>query len=121
MVRPIDFLRSSSDNTGPIASSNVSVDELLVMVVQKSSQVSGRLERNERALISSLKFKPCKVSLVNTRLKVLIWEVVSSASLIFMLNNCQIKMSFDELNFFLYIDCNFSHRANVVVSLAMLK
>ena len=47
-------------------------------VVQKTSQLVRRLERSASALISSSKVKPFKESSVNTRLKVLIWEVVGS-------------------------------------------
>ena len=44
-----------------------------------------------------------------------------SVFLLFILNSCQIRMSFDEQEFFSYTDCNFSHSVNAIVPLSILK
>ena len=55
-ARPIDFLRNSSDNIAPTALSNVSLVELWVIVILKTSQLVERLERSASAWISSSKY-----------------------------------------------------------------
>ena len=100
MVSPIDLCQISFDSIVPIASSNVNFRELFVNVVEKTSQLRSRLERTARALISSSKYSPYEENLANTRLKVLMWEVVGSDSFNIILNNCRINMSLDEDDFF---------------------
>ena len=101
MVSPIDFHAMSSVRTWPIVSSKFSFKHVLAKVVQNISQLAGKLESSARAFTSSSKFNPWEDSSANTRLKVLIWEVVGMDSFIFILNNCRIHMSSDEDYFFL--------------------
>ena len=77
MQSPIDLHRMSFNYIVLITSSSVNFDEILMKVVQKTSQLAGRLERSVRALISSSKFNPCEESSINTRMKVLTWEVAT--------------------------------------------
>ena len=55
MVSPINFIQSSLDNTTPIASSSVNFVELLVTVVQKTSQLGGSLDKKDSAFTFSYK------------------------------------------------------------------
>ena len=96
MVSPIDFHQMSFVRTWHIVSSRFSFGQLLAKVLQNTSQLDGRLESGVRAFTSSSKLIPCEESSDNTLLKVLMWEVTGSISLIFILNNFQISMSFDE-------------------------
>ena len=84
MVSPIDRGQISFDKIVLIGSSSLNLGELFVNVVQKISQLGGKLERSARALISSSKFNPWEESLANTRLKVLIWEFACYDSFIFI-------------------------------------
>ena len=89
--------------------------------MQNTSQLAGKLDRRARAFTSSSKLIPCEESSDNTQLKVFMWEVAVSVYLIFMLNNCLIKINYEDEDFFSYMVFSFSHKEKDVVSFAMLK
>ena len=121
IMSPIDFRRMSSVRTWSFVSSKFNFGQLLAKVVQNTSQLTGKLGRRARALTSSWKLIPWEESSDNTRLKVLMWEVVGYVSLVFMFNNCRISINFDEEDFFSYTTFYFSNKENAVVSFAILK
>ena len=96
MVSPIDFRRMSSVRTWPIVLSKFSFGHPLTKVVQNTSLLASRLESSVRAFTSSSKLIHCEESLDNTQLKVLMWEFTGLVSLILIVNNFRINMSFDE-------------------------
>ena len=78
-----------------------------------------RLDNSTRALTSLSKF--CEGSLVNIWLNILMWVIACFVSFIRKLNNCRIRVSFEELDVFLYNFFRFSQSMCAVCYLAILK